>query len=369
MAPRRRDRRVGLVAAPWRHHTVGSSARPAAAPRRGDADPRVGALGAARAHRVGRQRARDRAVGRAGERQRLADQRLPRVAVPRRPAAEGAPVPLEGDDPGRDRPRSTAGATRSGSRPGTASGIGPKSSATPPTWTRWYPAKGATWQWQLTTPVNTAVNVGVYDIDMFDNSPAVVARLHQLGHKVICYVDVGSWENFRPDKAKFPASVLGTPLDGFSDERWLDIRKISVLAPIIKARFAGVQEQGLRRGRARQRRRLRRTRPASRSPQPTSCASTRGSPASRTRWGSVSRSKNDLDQVGQLVTTLRLRARRAVLRVQGVQRAHAVHRGQQGRVRSRVQRADVDVLPDQARALGFSSMKKNLDLDASRQAC
>jgi Glycoside-hydrolase family GH114/Fibronectin type III domain len=125
-----------------------------------------------------------------------------------------------------------------------AVGIGPKSSATPGVWTRWYPAKGATWQWQLTTPVNMTYKVGVYDIDMFDNTAQVVTKLHQLGHKVICYVDVGSWEDFRTDQAKFPASVRGADLDGFPDEKWLDIRKISVLQPIIKARFTMCKNKG-----------------------------------------------------------------------------------------------------------------------------
>lgn len=125
-----------------------------------------------------------------------------------------------------------------------AIGISPKSSASPGIWTRWYPARGATWQWQLTTPVDTSVKVGVYDIDMFDNSAAVVTKLHQLGHKAICYVDVGSWESFRPDQAKFPNAVRGNPLDGFADEKWLDIRNIGALAPVIKARFTQCKNKG-----------------------------------------------------------------------------------------------------------------------------
>src|SRR5262245_36052780 len=55
---------------------------------------------------------------------------------------------------------------------------------------RWMPTPGEPWQWQLTQPVDTSVNVPVYDIDMFENSAAVVSSLHALGRHVICYVAV-----------------------------------------------------------------------------------------------------------------------------------------------------------------------------------
>jgi hypothetical protein len=112
----------------------------------------------------------------------------------------------------------------------------------------WYqPTAGTTWDWQLETPINPTANVQVYDIDMFDNTAAVVADLHSRGRKVICYIDVGSWENYRPDASKFPASLLGAKYSGFPDERWLDIRNItttSPLAPLLIARFQQAQAKG-----------------------------------------------------------------------------------------------------------------------------
>ena len=36
-----------------------------------------------------------------------------------------------------------------------------------------------------------------------------MSALHALGKHVICYIDVGTAENFRPDYGSFPASVLG----------------------------------------------------------------------------------------------------------------------------------------------------------------
>jgi hypothetical protein len=248
-----------------------------------------------------------------------------------------------------------------------AVGIGPKSAATLGIWTRWYPSRGATWQWQLTTPVNTAVKVGVYDIDMFDNSAAVVQRLHQLGHKVICYVDVGSWEDFRPDEAKFPLSVRGATLDGFSNERWLDIRQISVLAPIIKARFTACKNKGF---------------DAVEPDNVDGYENPTGFPltaADQLRYNSwiakLARSmglgvalKNDTDQVSQLVTTFDFELDEQCYEYMECDTLSPF-------IRAGKAVFEVEYNDDPAQfcpttdALGFSAMKKNLDLDAFREAC
>lgn len=107
----------------------------------------------------------------------------------------------------------------------------------------WAPVPGQPWQWQLTTPVDTSVNVPVFDIDGFDNSSSVVAALHAKGAKAICYIDVGTAENFRSDYSKFPASVLGAS-NGWPGERWLDIRQISLLSPIMTARMDMCKAKG-----------------------------------------------------------------------------------------------------------------------------
>jgi hypothetical protein len=100
----------------------------------------------------------------------------------------------------------------------------------------WTPAPRTTWQWQLTTPVDQSVPAKMFDIDLFDNSASVVASLHRRGHKVICYLDAGTYENFRSDAGAFPKSALGKT-NGWPGERWLDIRQLSVLEPIMRARF------------------------------------------------------------------------------------------------------------------------------------
>jgi hypothetical protein len=105
---------------------------------------------------------------------------------------------------------------------------------TPPDW--WKPSPGLTWQWQLDEELDTSVNAEVYDVDLYVDQ-AAIDTLHQRGVKVICYISVGSWEDKRPDAGQFPAEVLGKDYEGWPGERWLDIRQIESLAPIMRARL------------------------------------------------------------------------------------------------------------------------------------
>jgi hypothetical protein len=107
----------------------------------------------------------------------------------------------------------------------------------------WQPALGTTWQWQLDGPIDTSANVTVYDVDGVETTAAQVGALHAAGRKVICYVDAGGYENYRPDAGSFPASVLGNS-NGWPGQRWLDIRQISVLEPIMAARFDTCHRKG-----------------------------------------------------------------------------------------------------------------------------
>jgi hypothetical protein len=103
--------------------------------------------------------------------------------------------------------------------------------------TCWKPALDTSWQWQLSGTVDQSVNAQMYDIDMFESTPGLVADLHARGRTVMCYIDAGSWESFRPDAARFPASVRGRPLSGWPGERWLDIRRLGILDPLLQWRI------------------------------------------------------------------------------------------------------------------------------------
>ncbi len=109
---------------------------------------------------------------------------------------------------------------------------------------RWQPKPGLTWQWQLTVPVDRSIEADVYDIDGFDNGASVVRALHSRGRKVICYIDAGAYENWRPDAQRFPRSVLGKPNPQWPGERWLDVRRLDLLAPIMRARLGMCRRKG-----------------------------------------------------------------------------------------------------------------------------
>jgi hypothetical protein len=107
----------------------------------------------------------------------------------------------------------------------------------------WHPALNTSWQWQLQWKVDTSFDVEMYDIDMFDNSKALVGQLQADGRHVVCYISAGTWENWRPDADAFPQSVLGAK-NGWPGERWLDIRKLQVLRPIMRARIRICAQKG-----------------------------------------------------------------------------------------------------------------------------
>ena len=104
--------------------------------------------------------------------------------------------------------------------------------------------KNTTWQWQLTQTVDQSVDAKLFDIDLFDNSQSTIASLKSKGKIVICYFSAGSYENWRSDAGSFPATVLGSPLDGWPGEKWLDIRQISQLTPIMTARMDLAKSKG-----------------------------------------------------------------------------------------------------------------------------
>jgi hypothetical protein len=113
-----------------------------------------------------------------------------------------------------------------------------------PTATWWHPTKGLTWQWQLSGRVDRTVAAAVYDLDAVDASASDVAALHKAGRKTICYVDVGSYEKGRADSSRYPSTVLGAVMDGWPDEKWVDIRRWDVLGPILVDRFNVCRRKG-----------------------------------------------------------------------------------------------------------------------------
>lgn len=94
----------------------------------------------------------------------------------------------------------------------------------------------------------------VYDIDGQYATKDQVAALHAQGKKVICYVDLGVWEDYRPDASDFPGAqhegktyagdpkysnvdIIGSDDNGWDGSKWMDIRRIDILEPIMMKRL------------------------------------------------------------------------------------------------------------------------------------
>jgi hypothetical protein len=105
----------------------------------------------------------------------------------------------------------------------------------------WHPPQKLTWYWQLTgTPLVEPVDAT--DVDGFDTTAATVAALHARGQHVICYIDVGTAENWRPDYGQFASTDLGSS-NGWPGEQWLNITDPAI-RPIMVARFQMCQQKG-----------------------------------------------------------------------------------------------------------------------------
>ena len=108
----------------------------------------------------------------------------------------------------------------------------------------WHPALNTGWQYQINGTANLSVSAMLYDIDLFENSKSVVDTIHRAGHKVLCYIDAGTWENWRPDARQFPRNLKGKADEGWQGENWLDIRQYAAIQPLLEKRIALCQAKG-----------------------------------------------------------------------------------------------------------------------------
>lgn len=109
----------------------------------------------------------------------------------------------------------------------------------------WKPRPHMRWQLQFADmPVDLSVDADVYKIDLFDTDASVVSALKQKGKHVVCYLNAGAWEAWRPDARRFPRTSMGRHYEGWPGERWLDIRRIDLLAPIMLARLDMCRDKG-----------------------------------------------------------------------------------------------------------------------------
>ncbi|MFD9070468.1 endo alpha-1,4 polygalactosaminidase [Streptomyces lasiicapitis] len=161
----------------------------------------------------------------------------------------------------------------------------PKAQRTPAWWSP-EPGEITDWDWQISEPYDLSAPRQMYDIDLFDLAPKgsrlryadgqvidvpagpLAGKIDELHARrprpvVICYVDTGAYEHYRPDASRFPGhekdkkaipnrphapaedSVIGWDT-GWSGERWLDIREGSraAFAEAVWARFDLAERMG-----------------------------------------------------------------------------------------------------------------------------
>jgi hypothetical protein len=158
---------------------------------------------------------------------------------------------------------STGSTTGSGTGTGVASGTGSNSETGSLTATStgsstggspWKPSSTPpiSWDWQIGASSDAAIvppaGSQMIDVDGFNVSAQKVAALHAAGLKVVCYLDVGSYETGRPDSADYPAALRLSEDPDWPGEWFLDIRDVfksgSVLAGILNKRFQMCKDKG-----------------------------------------------------------------------------------------------------------------------------
>ncbi|AGH97473.1 endo alpha-1,4 polygalactosaminidase [Micavibrio aeruginosavorus] len=92
-------------------------------------------------------------------------------------------------------------------------------------------------------PIDALPQRDVLILDVFDTPVETVTALQKQGTWVVCYINVGAWENWRPDAKDFPSKLIGKRYRGWQGEKWLDIRNRG-LRPLIEARLDLCRDKG-----------------------------------------------------------------------------------------------------------------------------
>lgn len=223
------------------------------------------------------------------------------------------------------------------------------------------------WQWQLSGEINLPPGVQLIELDLEETSTEVISKLKNSGVIVICYFSAGTFESFRSDAHNFPEELKGNILEDFSDERWLDIRNVSQLAPIMEKRLDLAVEKAC---------------DGVEADNVDAYTNNSGFPLSSTdqinynTWLSTKAHernllialKNDIDQVSQLVDIFDFAVNEQCFEFNECEKLLPFI--EQGKA---VLGVEYNLGPDefcvQANAMKFDFLVKNIDLDASRISC
>ena len=101
----------------------------------------------------------------------------------------------------------------------------------------WLPAPREPFDVQLTAPFQLQQVEGTVALGLHETSPARIQELKARGVRTVCVINAGAWENWRPDSGAFDQRLIGESFAGWGGERWLDIRALEALQPILARRL------------------------------------------------------------------------------------------------------------------------------------
>ena len=92
--------------------------------------------------------------------------------------------------------------------------------------------------------INPPKGIRAFDADPESVTKEQIAALNKAGVYTICYVSVGTLENYRDDVDHFPPTIIGNRYDDWPDENFLDIRDTHHLPALMAQRFAHCKKLG-----------------------------------------------------------------------------------------------------------------------------
>ncbi len=98
--------------------------------------------------------------------------------------------------------------------------------------------KPVLWDYSLKNPP-TSFESDMIFTDLFDTPVAIVKKIKT----PVCYFSAGSYEDWRPDKDKFPKAAVGDPLGDWPGESWINTKDDTVRG-IMKTRIDKCKANG-----------------------------------------------------------------------------------------------------------------------------
>lgn len=120
----------------------------------------------------------------------------------------------------------------------------PADAVPPPGHDRWTPSVADRLHLQFEGTLQVPGWATLVEVDGADTPESQVRALRERGLRTACYLSAGTLESWRDDAGRFPASVVGRPLADWPGERWVDVRRLDALRPIMADRIAQCAGKG-----------------------------------------------------------------------------------------------------------------------------